>query len=590
MTEATFPVPRMPPLAVRVIATLLVLLGSLPFLIPWHVMPIPSFYSEICAFVLGFAALLAVMFGCARSGQPLRFPVSATIPIGLALIAPLQLALGRGALWEFSLTAILYLVFALALMVAGASVAHGLSERFLHRYLALGLLAGGLLTCATMVWQRYGWRDLALVMPPSRIQVAFGESKVVAYGNLGQINHLAAYLALALIALMYCHAARIATARFTIISALALVTALFTSGQRSALVYALLVTVIAFAGFASRGIPLAHRRRLLPFAGVFPAFVLAEVLATIVVAKGRPVASSTQRLLGGFEGKSDRVEYIREAMAIWADHPVLGSGYGTFGGWHFALAERFPVNPGLGNHSHNIIANLAAECGLLGVVMLVIPLSIWIWHLPWARPNLRLMFVGGGVAVMLLHSLVEYPLWHTYFLGLMAILVGANERRQHAWPIPARWPVLVIATAVMLVLGIVAVFQYRDMATWMSNNRFGSQRDQRDWPAQLRAFEANPILGPTVQRLTLRAIPINQKTATVRLAASERVMKLEPGPYEAYDHALTLGFAGKPQEAIDTLKAARIRYPEYSQRIAAEWAMLDGAEVAALLALLVQAP
>ena len=118
----------------------------------------------------------------------------------------------------------------------------------------------------------------------------------------------------------------------------------------------------------------------------------------------------------------------------------------------------------------------------------------------------------------------------------------------------------------------------------------GLKRDLRDWPIELREFDANPVLKPTAQRLLLRAIPINRSTASMRLAVSEQVMKVQPGPYEAYDHALTLAFAGKRQEAIETLRAARIRYPGYSQRVAAEWAMLEAEEVAPLLSVLVLGP
>jgi len=139
----------------------------------------------------------------------------------------------------------------------------------------------------------------------------------------------------------------------------------------------------------------------------------------------------------GLESLSSRIEFWRAAAAIAADHPLLGSGPGTF-------AELYPryKRPGALDTRlvHNNYLQLAAESGLLGLFSFLAWISLAL-QVVWkkaraAEEGQRRMIVLLGCACVsfLLQGLADYNLytpglaWPTFVL--MGILAGQNETSQ----------------------------------------------------------------------------------------------------------------------------------------------------------------
>ena len=115
-----------------------------------------------------------------------------------------------------------------------------------------------------------------------------------------------------------------------------------------------------------------------------------------------------------------------------ASHPWLGVGFGDF---NFAWTlTPFPGRPiAFFDHTHNLVLNFAVE---LGLPLAIVVLALMIYAL-WqalrnaiadgrapatAYPAQRAAFVI--VFLVAVHSMLEYPLWYSYFLLPTAFAFG----------------------------------------------------------------------------------------------------------------------------------------------------------------------
>lgn len=166
-------------------------------------------------------------------------------------------------------------------------------------------------------------------------------------------------------------------------------------------------------------------------------------------------------------------------FAIWSNtldlilaHPWAGVGWGHF---NFAWTlTPFPNRPvAFFDHTHNLVLQLAVELGIPATVAIFGGFGWLAWR---ARPGLSsedddhalasrtaLMMV----AIVLLHSMLEYPLWYPYFLFPTALAFGIYLGLGRAAKPPAPWatrhlPALFAATGVTMIAGsLYAVWDYQ---------------------------------------------------------------------------------------------------------------------------------
>lgn len=527
----------------------------LPFLYYHHAYPLTTFYQEWGAAMLGLCAMPLLV--ARRFWQQPEIPRIALLPAGLMLVVLVQLAMGRVAYFDQALLLILYLLWVALLVMLGRRLREEIGLPALAAALAGFLLLGAELGALAGVLQHFRWRTPLDTVVVTKISAAV-------YGNLAQPNHFADYITLGLASLGLLFARRTLRAWQAALLAVPLLFVLALSGSRSAWLYLSCMAALAFLwqrpGRGSKSCrPLLYYCLLLLLG-----FALMNALVQLpLFAAG---TSTAQRLIEGGTGNSIRLYLWREAWLIFARFPLLGAGFGQFAWQHFQLGPELGATyiNGLYNNAHNFVFQLAAETGLAGLLVLLGTLALWLRQ---ARSAPRSIYHWWGfalLAVLAIHSLLEYPLWYAYFLGVAAFALGVMDTTTYRLELRniGRWSV-----AAMLLLGLLSLLQllhgYRNLEGLMamrpaSSADEGYSRRLRDG---LGDVYQQSLLRPYAEMLMSGMMETSDDHLDTKRALNGSVMRFVPIGPVVYREAFLLALSGEQDAAKLQMERAIWSYP-----------------------------
>lgn len=532
------------------------LMWVVPFLLPYHNYPITTFYQEWGAAWLAIAALPLLL--TARYWQAPEAPRIVLAPIGLMGVVLVQFLAGRVIHFDYVLLLALYFLGAALLMMLGRHLRAVLGLEAVARALAVFLLAGALLNTLAGILQHFRWHtflDPLIVLKTS----------VAVYGNVAQPNHFAHYIALGLISLGLL-SLRWRTWQTALLAA-PMLFVLVLSGSRSAWLY--LVAALALAWWAQRRD--GAQKPLFRYAAALLAGFAAMHLVVQLpfLAGGNGTVTSAERLFNEAGGGSIRFFLWREAALIFAQFPLLGAGFGQFAWQHFELApvlQNASVT-GLYNNAHNVLMQIAAEAGLAGLLALLLPLLLWLHGQRHGEGALRVEHWWGYtlLAVLAIHSLLEYPLWYQYFLGIAAVLLGLFDHATYRLELRT---VGRLSVAAIGLLGAVSLWQgaqgYRHIERALAQRTVAAQNPQQ-WVPRMRdellAAYDYPLFNAYAALFIANMVPPTPDRLQEKLALNERALRFIPVAQLAYHQALLLGWADRPREAETMLLRAIWSYP-----------------------------
>lgn len=426
---------RMPLLALLAVAAPLLIGGSLS--------PSSTFFNQVCA-VFGWGLTLAIWglrpghrmhatprFDAQRASGTCLLAALAVLSLGiLASAAPLGQRLGPLAC----------IALAAAVAVAAAQAAppsHGPRPQSLAPAVLLALLAAGLYSVLVGLLQVFlpDWTDGRFI--------SHRTAEGLAIGNIRQPNQLSTLLLWACAAAVWWSVVR--RWRLDVLAGLlaALLFAVVLTASRTG---AIGVVMLALWGLVDRRLP--RRVRLLLLASpVF--YALAWWGMTQWAATAGHTFHGGQRMtatLHGY-GSDSRVNTWLNTWALIKTHPWTGVGFGAY---NFAWTlTPFPGRAtAFFDHSHNLPLQLAVEFGLPAALLVLGLLAASLWagrRALSAADDERALSARTALfmlAVVGVHSLLEYPLWYAYFLLPTAALWGwyaglAREAVQEPSPRPA---------------------------------------------------------------------------------------------------------------------------------------------------------
>lgn len=540
------------------------LMWVLPFLYYNHTYPLTTFYQEWGAALLGLCAMLLLV--TKRYGSPAEIPRIALLPLALLLLVMLQALLGKLAYVEQALLFAFYMLWVALLLLLGHRLRSEMGLPILATTLAIFLLLGAELSAAAGILQHYRWDTWFNHVITEKTAAAI-------YGNIAQPNHFAHYITLGLISIALLLARKILRAWPAILLTLPLLFVLVLSGSRSAGLYLILITLLSYWWQRKNNTD----KILFYYAlSLLLGFALMHWVVQLPWLAGSSGSVTTvQRLLGEvgqgeIAGMGIRLYLWRESWHIFTEFPLLGAGWGQFAWQHFLLLPQLQGNQinGLYNNAHNIVMHFAAEMGVVGLLILFGTLTAWLWQIRRAQLTIFHWWGYAVLSVLGMHSLLEYPLWYAYFLGIAAIILGMLDERVFQIK-PHRAGRL--AVSAMLVLGLITLAQlfygYRALEHVLAlrplpaSTAAADQNYVQQTRADLNAIRQNSLLRPYAELLMSGWIESNADQLENKRALNNRVMKFVPVEKVVYREVWLLALAGQQFEARAQMERAIWSYP-----------------------------
>jgi hypothetical protein len=285
-----------------------------------------------------------------------------------------------------------------------------------------------------------------------------------------------------------------------------------------------------------------------------------------------PTLSTAASRLGSSEiSAEERPRIWKAALLMFLDSPLLGVGFRQFGWHHFELNAAMPEPRMLGftDHAHNLPLHILAEFGLVGLVLLAVFAALWIGGLVRQQRTPAHWWVCAMALVLGVHSMLEYPLWYTFFLGVAGVLLGLGEPRTMRLQLGQRgrtgrmllvglltvgWLVAGQLFADYLVLENFLAFRYRYM--------HASQAVNRQAKDALLEIHRSSLLAQYVELGLARTISVDTDRLADKLAVNARAMRLFPIDDVTYRQAMLLGLRGEQGAAERQWDLAVASYPE----------------------------
>ena len=361
----------------RISLTLIGLMTVIPYLQYHHAHPLPAFYTEYIAFFLGMAALIVFLAG--RYWRNIALPWIVFAPLGLFIVMLLQMNLGMSAYYETQIIALFYLLWAMLLITLGAVLQKEFGLKIISIVLAWFLLVGGEISATVGILQHFNAQSF--------LDSVIAEKNFAAiYGNIGQTNHFATYLSLALVSLIFLFSASKIPIWGAISLALPLLFSLALSGSRSSGIYLFAVLVLSILLYwrgtaCTEGVVAKRRLLIASFLQIIGFVFMQWFVRTSLFISPTGAVTVVERIFDHATNSSIRFYLWKEAWHMFLQEPLLGVGTGQFAWHHFQLAAVFrnPEIFGIYNNAHNVILHLLAETGLVGTLPVVGGIVIWLF-------------------------------------------------------------------------------------------------------------------------------------------------------------------------------------------------------------------
>lgn len=208
-----------------------------------------------------------------------------------------------------------------------------------------------------------------------------------------------------------------------------------------------------------------------------------------------------------------RIPLWKMAINASLQSPWIGYGWGKSAVGYFTVFENYSNY--FGNtyfeHSHNIILDFALWLGW-PLALIILSLIIYWIYLALKRIDSKQKFViFSALMVLLIHSMLEFPLHYGYFLWPFCVLAGSLAiffDKQIIFNISIGRPTTSIMVALLLAIEIIVIIDYIKIEESFTELRFqisriGTGHDEKlpetvlltDWPDVIALARSTPYEG-----------------------------------------------------------------------------------------------
>ncbi len=388
------------------------------FIHPFHFELHTTYFHDILTIV---GLLIAFSYFATVESPRLIFPKILWLPLGLIFMIVMQFLL-KIALWpEDLLLPILYFFLVILALIVGATyAAQSGGPELICRSIAIAYLLAALLSVLMQFIQIAGIDAMPFVMTIGKDTQPFMRP----YANVAQPNQLALLQCLSFASVWLLYQRHVIGSRISFLLVLVLIIGLVLTQSRIGWIIVPVFCIVSFFNFKhERSI---NRWFLLMFMAIY------ALLTINLPTFGQLFGFASGSALEHVGGRSERWVLIQHAWHMILTHPWLGVGWFGFGPEQIKIATDFSAGT-YAQHSHNLVLNFAAELGLPAAIIFFFCLTWWLIKCcVSSEQTIVRRFINFIFIALFIHSMVEYPLWYSYFLIPASMLMGTMH--QLRWP------------------------------------------------------------------------------------------------------------------------------------------------------------
>ncbi len=519
-----------------------------PFFAGNHHQPSISYHGEWLAIMLGLSAVVAWLLNLSRTY--FSIPTITLLPLSLASWLLIQFWIMPEDTLPRLVYGFIYLFWMAILIILANNLRDQLGAKQLIWFLAWCLTAGAVIASIAELSFRY--------------ILHIGGN----WGGIGQANRYGDYLVLGLVSAVYLSSGKREISRSVSIilfwSELLIVVGMSLSTSRSIWVY---ICALALLTLICK-IP-EKKRVLIEFASII---ILMGVFQYLWKFGWMP--SSENEIFSGVRVIQNtnipiRLQIWLEALQIIPKSLWIGHGFGQTSWIHFQYGHYIT---GCENcfleHFHNLFLHLLVETGVVSLAALIGWTVWWIVCLLKSKTisNVEIWWILGILVVIGCHSMVEYPLWFSYFLGIVAVILGiGSEKKIQFRLIPSVQGLLMVFVILALVSGIQHRSNYLLIESgWLAKYRGTPGPHKHKFIEKMqKVIKDSPSLAPYAD-YTLTIVGRKEKESFEEIAKTgNRAMHFIASPQIVYRQAVYLALSDKSSESIELMSRCLTIYPAY---------------------------
>ena len=275
------------------------------------------------------------------------------------------------------------------------------------------------------------------------------------------------------------------------------------------------------------------------------AYLLAALLLPIAAGVDSSVFDRMRESPQGCEG---RMPLYRNVLYLISQKPLTGWGWGELDYAHFMTLYTTPLAGvrfcAILDNAHNLPLQLAVELGLpLALLICALVLIVVLHHKPWAERVPQRQLAWGLLAMVGLHSLLEYPLWYGPFQVACVLclwVLHAYPAQQGSGAAGAQMPAVAttptlglppalnlrwLAVALLALLCAMVTWNYWRMSQLYlsAESRALAYRDDT-----FAKVQGSWFFGGHIDFAALSITPVNEQTAPYLLQLGEHLLHFSP--------------------------------------------------------------
>ena len=543
----------------------------LPVLVMIHHKPITAFYGEWMAAMLGLMALMTLL----KKDFSANFTIPKISLVFLALTGIVTLQSWLGMLNSAQLTLLVnsYLIWAFFLSVLGSHLRSMLGWENFSTSLAWFILFGGMVNACITAIQIAMRCDVSMPYFPI----------LQSYGALAQENNSADYVRLAIASLIYLYIKDRLTFKLFLPCLVFLAITLSFSGSRSSFVYLGILTVFGIWQhllFIKKSSVLTLSRKLfITSLWLLPPFISIQLLLYYFVPHDL-LNLPTGQLVDGIKAQTTSLRWLiwKDSFNLGLQSPWIGIGVRKIQWQSFLLLD----NPSISSsntvieHAHNLFLHLFTEMGIFAALLTLIGVASWTWNYKWNELSLESWWLISLLSIIGFHSLLEYPLWYTYFLGIASVLLGAGEESR--LKIQSKAISMTFARLVMPLLVLWGLLSLNNMFI-----AFGkldkwllyfytyalTESENNEFISDLNWVKEKSLLAPYAYLNLAIVTNLSNGNLQAKLEVVDKTMHFYPQEVVAVRMAALLKSQGNHTDAVKIAKRSLVAYPNNFENIVA---------------------